>query len=93
MRAVTAVDDADWDRIEEGLHSGREFADRLGIGRFGVVVRGQPLDLRSVEHVVPLHEADGLLRRFTGLAIGVGLARRGVEHAERASLALADMGA
>ncbi len=92
MRAVAAVDDADRDRVEEGLHSCREFADRLGVRRLGVVVRGQPLDLRSVEDVVPLHEPDRLLGRFTGLAISVGLARRAVEYAERAALALADMG-
>jgi hypothetical protein len=93
MRAVAAVDDADRDRVEEGLHPGRKCANRLGVRRLGIVMRWQPLDLRGVEHVVPLHEADRLLGRLTGLAIGVGLARRTVEHAERAALALAHMGA
>ena len=93
MRAVAAVDDTDRDRVEEGLHPGRKCANRLGVRRLGVVVRRQPLDLRGVEDVVPLHEPDRLLWCLSSLAIGVGLARRGVEHAERAALALADMGA
>jgi hypothetical protein len=93
MRAVAAVDDTDRDRVKEGLHPGGEFADRLGVRRFRVVVRRQALDLRSVEHVVPLHEPDRLLCCLSSLAIGVGLARRTVEHAERAALALADMSA
>jgi hypothetical protein len=53
----------------------------------------QPVDLRGVEDVVPLHEPDGPLGGLTGQAIGVGLARRGVEHAERAAFALADIAA
>ena len=93
MSAVPAVNHADRDRIEECLHSGRKCANRLGVGRLGIVMRRQALDLRGVEDVVPLHEPDRLLGRFTGLAIGVSLARRGVEHAERAALALADMAA
>ena len=93
MRAVTAVDHADRDRVEEGPHAGRELANRLWVRRLGIVVRRQAFDLRGVEDVVPLHEADRLLHRLAGLAIGVGLARRGVEHAERAALALPDMSA
>ena len=76
MRTVAAVDHLDRDGVEERAHTGGEFADRLGIGRLGIIVGGQAIDLRGVEDVVPLHEADRLFGGFTGEPIGVGLARR-----------------
>ena len=93
MRAVAAVGDTDRDRLKEIAHSDRQLADRGRVGRLGVVMPRKPVDLRRVEHVVPLHEPDRFLGGLTSQAIGVGLARRAVEHAERAALALADMGA
>ena len=46
VRAVAAVDDADRDRLKEIAHPGRQFADRGRVGRLGVVVPRQPVDLR-----------------------------------------------
>jgi hypothetical protein len=91
MRAVAAMDDADRDRVEEIPDTSGQFSDRRRTGRLGIVVPRQPVDLRGVENVIPLHEPDCLLGGLTGLAVGLGLARRGIEHAERAALALADM--
>ena len=91
MRTAAAVDHLDGDGVEKRADIGGEFADRPRIGRLGIIVGGQAIDLRSVEDVVPLHEADRLFGGFPGELVSVGLARRVVVDAERAAFAFADL--